>query len=140
MINFIFYVNFIMSKTEITWIELINDHIKTRKAAGKSAGLRDVIGDAKTDWVKIKAGNHPKYIKGSSKGRKTKKHGKKHSKKHKTMKHKSMKHKSKKHSKSMNSMIRKCKLCAKCSKEIKRMMKKLEGGKSDDSGDTSDSE
>ena len=75
MINFIFYVNFIMSKTEITWIELINDHIKTRKAAGKSAGLRDVIGDAKTDWVKIKAGNHPKYIKGSSKGRKTKKHG-----------------------------------------------------------------
>ena len=57
-----------MSKTEITWIELINDHIKTRKAAGKSAGLRDVIGDAKTDWVKIKAGNHPKYIKGSSKG------------------------------------------------------------------------
>lgn len=110
-----------MSKTEITWIELINEHIKTRKAAGKSAGLRDVIGDAKTDWVKIKAGKHPKYIKGTSKGRKTKKHGKKHSKKNK-------KHQSRKHSKSMKSLIAKCKLCAKCSKSIKRIMKKLDGG------------
>jgi hypothetical protein len=110
-----------MSKAEITWIGLINEHIKTRKAAGKPAGVRDVIGDAKTDWVKIKAGNHPKYIKGTSKGRKTKKRGKKHSRKTK-------KHKSGKHSKSMKSLIGNCKLCSKCSKEIKRMMKKLEGG------------
>ena len=117
-----------MSKTEITWIELINQHIKTRKAAGKSAGLRDVIGEAKTDWVKIKAGNHPKYIKGSYKGRKTKKRGKKHSRKTK-------KNKSGKHSKSMKSLIGKCKLCSKCSKEIKRMMKKLEGGDSDAASD-----
>jgi hypothetical protein len=113
-----------MGKAEITWIGLINEHIKTRKAAGKPAGLRDVIGDAKGDWVKIKAGNHPKYIKGSSKGRKTKKHGKKH---------KSKKHKSRKHNKSMKSLVGKCKLCAKCSKEIKRMMKKLDGGGGGDS-------
>ena len=50
-----------MSKTEITWIELIKDHIKTRKAAGKPAGVRDVMGDAKSDWKLIKAGKHPKY-------------------------------------------------------------------------------
>lgn len=104
-----------MAKTEITWIELINEHIKTRKAAGKPAGLRDVIGDAKGDWTKIKAGNHPKYVKGSSKGRKTKKHGKRGDKK--TRKHKS--------SKSMKNLIATCKLCASCSKEIKRAMKKL---------------
>jgi hypothetical protein len=110
-----------MSKTEITWIELINDHIKTRKAAGKPAGVRDVMGDAKSDWTQIKAGKHPKYSQGTSKGRKTKKSGKKHGKKTK-------KHRSKKHSKSMKSLIGKCKLCSKCSKEIKRMMKKLEGG------------
>ena len=117
-----------MGKTEITWIELINDHIKTRKAAGKSAGLRDVIGDAKIDWVKIKAGNHPKYIKGTSKGRKTKKRGKKHSRKTK-------KNKSGKQSKSMKSLIGNCKLCAKCSKQVKRMMKKLDGGGEGDDGE-----
>jgi hypothetical protein len=121
IINFIFCVNFIMGKTEITWIELINEHIKTRKAAGKPAGVRDVIGDAKSDWTQIKEGKHPKYSKGTSKGRKTKKSGRKHSKKTK-----------KKHSKSMKALIGKCKLCAKCSKEIKRIIKKLEGGGGDE--------
>jgi hypothetical protein len=110
-----------MGKEEITWIELINTHIKTRKADGKPAGVRDVMGDAKTDWTLIKADKHPKYSKGTSKGRKTKKHGKKRGKR-------ARKHGSKKHSKSMKVMIKNCKLCSKCSKEIKRALKKMNGG------------
>ena len=53
-----------MSKKEISWIGLINALIAERKKAGKPAGVKDVMGDAKKQWVDIKAGKDPKYVKG----------------------------------------------------------------------------
>ena len=53
-----------MSKKEISWIELINVMIAERKKEGKPAGVRDVMGDAKKEWVIIKSGKHDTYIKG----------------------------------------------------------------------------
>ena len=72
-----------MSKKEISWIGLINALIAERKKAGKPAGVKDVMGDAKKQWVEIKAGKDPKYVKGKQvitrkKGKKSKKSKKSH--------------------------------------------------------------
>ena len=74
-----------MNKKSITWIELINENIKKARAAGKKAGVMDVMSDARTEWKKIKSGTHPAYV-----------HGKPTGRKHKGSKHKSRKN-SKKH-------------------------------------------
>ena len=65
-----------MSKTPITWIELINQKIKERKAKNMPAGVRDVVGEAKKDWALIKEGKHDKHIKGTSSPTKRKSKGK----------------------------------------------------------------
>ncbi len=79
---FFFYLYFIMNKTPISWIELINEKIKQAKNQGKAAGVMDVMPEAKSDWKKIKDGSHPKHVQGkSSIGVKTKKRGKKGNKK-----------------------------------------------------------
>ena len=41
-----------MSKTPISWIELINQKIKEAKNQGKAAGVMDVMPEAKSDWKK----------------------------------------------------------------------------------------
>ena len=65
-----------MSKTPISWIELINQKIKEAKNQGKAAGVMDVMPEAKSDWKKIKDGSHPKHVKGKPPKRgKTKKRG-----------------------------------------------------------------
>ena len=53
-----------MSKKEISWIGLIKILIAEKKKAGKPAGVKDVMGDAKKQWVEIKAGKDPTYVKG----------------------------------------------------------------------------
>ena len=74
-----------MAKTPITWIELIQQHIKAKKGnTDAKVGVKDVVDDAKKDWASIKNGTHDKYIQGSAKG-KTRKSKK--SKKSKTEKH-----------------------------------------------------
>lgn len=73
-----------MTKTPITWIELIQQHIKAKKGnTNAKVGLKDVLSGAKKDWVSIKNGSHDKYIQGSSKGKSRKS---KKSKKSKTAK------------------------------------------------------
>ena len=73
---FFFYLYFIMSKTPISWIELINQKIKEAKNQGKAAGVMDVMPEAKSDWKKIKDGSHPKHVQGKPPKRgKTKKRG-----------------------------------------------------------------
>lgn len=103
-----------MSKKEISWIGLINAKIAERKKKGKSAGVKDVMGEAKSEWVTIKNGKHDKYIQGKSKV--TRKKGKK-GKKCKTSKSKQDIHLSATH------ILNKCELCTDCMKEIKDCIK-----------------
>lgn len=59
-----------MSKQPITWIELIQEHIKNKKGSSNDkVGVKDVVDDAKKEWSSIKNGSHDKYIQGSSKGK-----------------------------------------------------------------------
>ena len=59
-----------MSKKPISWIELIQEHIKKKKGSSNDkVGVKDVVDDAKKDWALIKNGSHDKYIQGSSKGK-----------------------------------------------------------------------
>ena len=59
-----------MSKKPITWIELIQEHIKNKKGSSNDkVGVKDVIDDAKKEWTSIKNGSHDKYIQGSTKGK-----------------------------------------------------------------------
>ena len=75
-----------MSKTPITWIGLINEKISERKAQNKPAGVRDVVGEAKSEWATIKSGKHSKYIQGKSTGPKSSKNKTKKTKKSKKSK------------------------------------------------------
>ena len=108
-----------MSKKEISWIELINVMITERKKAGKPAGVRDVMGDAKNEWAIIKSGKHDKYVKGKPKN--TRKKGKK-SKKNKTSKNQ-------KYNTDDNEAVtakvifQKCDLCRNCKKEVNNLFK-----------------
>lgn len=106
-----------MTKKAITWIELINVKISEHKKAGKPAGVSDVMGEAKADWAKIKAGSHPDYEPGKSTGPKTRKQAKQ-TKKTKTDKN------TRKHSTSSSSMAEHLDSCEKCMKMVKRHMKK----------------
>ena len=107
-----------MSKKEISWIGLINALIAERKKAGKPAGVKDVMGDAKKQWVEIKAGKDPKYVKG--KQIITRKKSKK-SKKSKTAK--SRCETADDDDTSASEILDKCELCKKCMKEIKKHLK-----------------
>tara|TARA_B110000483_G_scaffold230725_1_gene296247 strand:- start:4763 stop:5104 length:342 start_codon:yes stop_codon:yes gene_type:complete len=110
-----------MSKKEISWIGLIKVLSDERKKQGEPAGVKDVMDEAKSEWVTIKKGNHDKYIKGTPKGtpkgtRKKGKKGKK-GKKCKTSKSKQDIHLSAKH------VLDNCGLCTDCMKEIKDCIK-----------------
>tara|TARA_B100001769_G_scaffold269134_1_gene258556 strand:+ start:2643 stop:2981 length:339 start_codon:yes stop_codon:yes gene_type:complete len=111
-----------MGKPEISWIGLINALIAERKKEGKPAGVKDVMGEAKSQWTKIKAGNHDKYIQGKPN---TRKNGK--NQKNKTSKFKKNQ-KNQKNQKNKNDMcdsandiLNACKLCKHCTKEIKKL-------------------
>jgi rRNA processing protein Gar1 len=109
-----------MSKKEISWIGLINALIAERKKAGKPAGVKDVMGEAKKQWVEIKEGKDPKYVKGKQiitrkKGKKSKK-----SKKSKTAKSRC---ETADDDTSASEILDKCELCKKCMKEIKKHLK-----------------
>ena len=116
-----------MAKKSITWIELINVKISERKKAGKPAGVSDVMGEAKADWAKIKAGSHPDYEVGKSTGPKTRK-----AKKAKAEKGTSVTGKgTRKHAitSTHGSVAEHLESCDKCMKMVKRHMKKeLKGG------------
>jgi hypothetical protein len=111
-----------MGKKAITWIELINVKISEHKKAGKPAGVSDVMGEAKSDWAKIKAGSHPDYEPGKSTGPKTRK----------SKKSKAEKSTTRKHNMSSSSMAEHLDSCEKCMKMVKRHMKKsMKGGATD---------
>ena len=110
-----------MPKTKISWIELIKVLIAENKKAGKSAGVKDVMGDAKKQWVEIKAGKDPKYVKG--KQIITRKKGKKSKKSKKSKTAKSRCDVADDDDTTATDILDKCELCKKCMKEIKKHIK-----------------
>ena len=107
-----------MGKTEITWLELINQKLSARKKEGKTASISEVAPEAKAEWVKIKAGTHPDYIQGKAKT---------HARKNKTAKIKTTKNASSSEAE-VNKLLSTLKLCGRCSKQLNKVMKKQKGG------------
>lgn len=110
-----------MSKKEISWIGLIKVLIAEKKKAGQPAGVKDVMGDAKKQWVEIKAGKDPKYVKG--KPNVTRKKGKKSKKSKKSKTAKSRCESADDDDTTAADILDKCELCKKCMKEIKKHIK-----------------
>lgn len=134
-----------MSKTPITWLELIKLKLSEEKAKGKSPSIGDVTPLAKKEWVQIKEGKHPKYMQGKAKSYARKKTTNNKTKKNKrnndddddedndepstktiksTKRHKSNKSIGTNSSSKINELLSDCKLCAKCKKNINKYMKK----------------
>jgi len=109
-----------MSKTPITWLELINKKLSELKKAGKTASIRDVAPEAKAEWTKIKAGTHPDYVQGKAKAHARKKKSEK--------KEKDTDTDEEEEHKEMKKLLSTIKLCGKCSKELNKAMKKQKGG------------
>ena len=114
-----------MGKKQITWLELVKQKLNARKAKGEHPSISDVAGEAKKEWVSIKAGTHSLYEQGKSKF-----FGKK-----KTQKTQKVGKKSKKGT-DVTSILSHLKLCSKCKKTVKKALgKRMKKG-----GDESDEE
>lgn len=57
-----------MSKKPMTWMDVIKEQLAKFRSEGKTPSIGDVTPEAKKEWNKIKAGTHPLYSQGSSKG------------------------------------------------------------------------
>lgn len=112
-----------MSKSPITWLELIKEKLNEAKKNGKSPSIRDVVPEAKKEWVQVKNGTHPKYTQGKAKTHARK--GKKSDKNAKTKKN-SAKSTTSGSSMNINDILDKAKVCKKCRKNIEKAMKKSE--------------
>ena len=120
-----------MSKTPITWLELIKMKLKEEKDKGKSPSIGDVTPSAKKEWVQIKEGKHPKYTQGKAKtfARKKSKGDKKSRKNSMKSSRKDSESDSESGSPLSNSnniqdIINELKLCSKCKKNAMKLMKK----------------
>jgi replication initiation and membrane attachment protein DnaB len=110
-----------MSKTPVTWLELIKMKLNEEKKNGKSPSIGDVVPEAKKEWVQVKNGTHPKYTQGKAKTFARK--GKKNSGKSKTKKNTSSTSST---SIDILSILEKAKVCKKCRKSIEKIMNKKE--------------
>lgn len=76
-----------MSKKAVTWMDVIREQLAKMRKEGKSPSIGDVTPYAKKEWAEIKAGKHPLYMQGTSKGQsKSKGTSKSKGKKNKTQK------------------------------------------------------
>ena len=57
-----------MGKKAVTWKDVIREQFSKLRKDGKKPSFGDVVPYAKKEWEEIKAGTHPLYIQGSSKG------------------------------------------------------------------------
>ena len=113
-----------MSKTPITWLELINQKLSALKKEGKSASIREVAPEAKAEWTKIKAGTHPKFTQGKAKTHARKNKTNKMSKNNKNNKNNTNNYVDAEVKKILSTL----KLCGKCSKQVNKIMKEQKGG------------
>jgi hypothetical protein len=116
-----------MSKSPITWIEIIKVKLNEEKKNGNSPSIRDIIPAAKKEWAQVKNGTHPKYTQGKAKTHARK--GKKSSKNAKTKKN-SAKSSDSDNMNIIHTILDKAKVCKKCRKNIEKAMKKsnMKGG------------
>ena len=123
-----------MGKKAVTWMDVIREQLAKLRKEGKSPSIGDVTPYAKKEWAEIKAGKHPLYMQGTSKG--TNK-----SKKNKSKKNKSKKNKTKKIMKgnknmasnmgsntAIQQMLSKVHLCKKDMAKIQKYLKTQKGG------------
>ena len=118
-----------MSKTPITWLELIK--LKLGEEKGKS--LNDVMPAAKKEWVQIKEGKHPKYTQGKAQTHARKKKSgdsstRKASKNSSSSsgKNSSSSSSSRGSSIDIQAILDQVKLCSKCKKKVEKILKKKE--------------
>jgi len=64
-----------MSKKPMTWMDVIKEQLAKFRSEGKTPSIGDVTPEAKKEWNKIKAGTHPLYSQGTSKGKGSMKKG-----------------------------------------------------------------
>ena len=124
-----------MSKTPITWLELIKMKLKEEKDKGKSPSIGDVTPIAKKEWVEIKEGKHPKYMQGKAKtyARKKSKNENKKSRKNSMKSEKNSPMSSPKTpSVDIQELLNELKLCGKCKKKASKFLSKknMSGGSS----------
>lgn len=120
-----------MSKTPVTWLELIKMKLNEEKKNGNSPSIGDVVPEAKKEWVQIKNGTHTKYTQGKAKTFARK--GKKNSGKSKTKKNaKGAASESVKSADidDIHAILDKAKVCQRCRKSIEKVMNKkgMKGG------------
>ena len=127
-----------MAKKEMTWRELVTLKMKERRAKGEKPSLTDVAPEAQKDWKAIKDGSHPDYVQGKATFNKSKKN------KSTKMKKGRMAATTRKNGKTQDlpaaeEIIANCKLCAKCSKKVRKVYGNKKGNvKKGNSGDNDD--
>ena len=123
-----------MSKSPITWLELIKMKLKEEKDKGNSPSIGDVTPSAKKEWVQIKEGKHPKYTQGKAKthARKKNKGENKKSRKNSMKSFKSSSNSTPRTSPSVDiqGLLDELQLCNKCKKKANKLMSKknMSGG------------
>ena len=108
-------------------MDVIREQLAKLRKEGKKPSIGDVTPQAKKEWEQIKAGKHPLYIQGSSKGMKrskTQKMGKK-DKHNKTQK---MLMPTANPNAAIQQMLSKLQLCKKCTMKIQKYLKTQKGG------------
>jgi len=119
-----------MAKKEMTWMDVIREELAKLRKEGKKPSIGDVTPQAKKVWADIKAGKHPLYIQGSSKGMKRSK-GSKTQKMHKKGKNKTQKLMSSNapsNNMAIQQMLSKLHLCKKDMAKIQKYLKTQKGG------------
>ena len=128
-----------MAKKEMTWMDVIREQLAKLRKEGKKPSIGDVTPYAKKEWAEIKAGKHPLYIQGSSKGKKrgnnkTQKMGKgkkgkgSFDKTQKNMPSSSSSSGAPSNNAAIQQMLTKMHLCKKCTTKIQKYLKTQKGG------------
>ena len=111
-------------------MDVIREQLAKLRKEGKKPSIGDVTPQAKKEWADIKAGKHPLYIQGSSKGMKRSKGSKtqKMGKRGKNNKTQKMTSGTPSNNASIQQMLSKLHLCKKCTSKIQKYLKTQKGG------------
>ena len=117
-----------MAKKEMTWMDVIREQLAKLRKEGKKPSIGDVTPQAKKEWEQIKAGKHPLYIQGSSKGIKRSKGNKTQKLSKKGTQKMMMSTPSSNPNTAIQQMLSKLHLCKKCTMKIQKYLKTQKGG------------
>lgn len=117
-----------MAKKEMTWMDVIREQLAKLRKEGKKPSIGDVTPQAKKEWADIKAGKHPLYIQGSSKGMKRSKGNKTQKLSKKGTQKMMMSTGTANPNAAIQQMLSKVHLCKKCTMKIQKYLKTQKGG------------